>query len=902
MRVSVRLRALVLAAVCAASALGSASALARPLVAPVPLAVGSAGAIEQLGACFAARKAGDLLLLMDQSGSLQKTDPTATRVTAAKYLLSQLTRYSEKSGVAVDVAVSGFDAAYVPTVPWQRLTSAALPSLQEGVQAFAQRDDGLDTDYVAALSGVRDDLRSRQRASAAPRCQAVVWLSDGQFDIDPRRGTNGSTKPYAPGVTIKDVASAAAAVQAGKRALCRSGGVTDQLRSGGTLTFAVGLGSDPSTFQLMSAAATGRGTPACGKATSDVVGDFRLASDVEGMIFALDKLSQPGISSLDLTTGVCPTTACATERHDFVLDASVRSVHILAGADQPGIDVVLSPPGGGPATRFHHSDGQPAIDLALAGQRVTGSWISGQTLQLDLARSSAAGWVGQWSVVFIDPTGTAAGARARTQIGITGDLLPALLGSAPVLRSGDPVTLRLGLLSEATGRPVPAASVLGKALLSAVLVNSDGSTRTLIDKAAPATLAAGTVLDLKGVAPGPTTLRLILSVQTAGLPAAGGRPALSGTQLADRQVDVALTVLSPFDFPSVVSSTVDFGQHEGTGPFPATVVVRGPGCVWLGPATVDASPDGVRAATITSSAAAAGSCLTVAKDATATLPLLLRLDGTGNGTVAGQLVIELAPAGAPDRALPGTLPFAADLQRPVNTAVALGVFVLALLLGIGLPLAFLYLAKRFAAKMPGEGLLAGALPVQVVGSSVLRNGQPFTFTTADLNFVPVPESGTRRLRAAGLDLRSRTGWSPTSAGYTQVQAGAAAVITSAGSDRLPLAVHNTWVAFVALTDPGEVHVVPLLSATGTNADSIARLAAQVRDQIPGLIARLRSEAGLVEPPPVPTSGWGAPSPTDGPAAQGGPPTVTSWGASSPTPTWGTDRPSAPPTWGAPPST
>lgn len=861
MRLPLQVRTLVLAAACASGALGLTPASARPVVTPLPLTATTAGAIEQLGACLAARRAGDLLLLIDQSGSLRQTDPQGLRVTATTYLLTQLTSYSQQAGVALDVAVSGFDATYLPAVPWQRLTPASLPAVRHGVQAFAQRNNGLDTDYVEALSGVRDDLRSRQRGAAAPRCQALVWLSDGQFDIDPHRGSDGATKPYAPGVTITDAASAAAAVQAGAQALCRAGGVVDQLRSGGTLTFAVGLGADPSTFALMSAAATGRGAPACGRPTTDVVGDFRLASDVEGLIFALDKLGQPGSSSIDRTSGVCPLTACTTDQHDFVLDSSVRSVHLLAGADRPGIDVVLSPPGGGPGARFHRAAGQPPIDLALAGQQVTGSWISGQTLQLDLSHQADTGWAGQWSVVFIDPTGSAPGARARTQIELTGDLLPALLGGPPVLRSGDPVTLRLGLRSAASGQPVAASSVLGRALLSAALVSGDGSTRVLVDQAAPATLTAGTPVDLTGIAPGPTVLRLALSVQTQGLPAAAGRPAVPGTQLADRQVDLPLTVLPPVDFPTVVSTTVDFGRHDGAGPFGATVLVRGPGCVWLGPTTLAASPDGVRSVTLTSSAAAAGSCLHVAAGATATLPLLLHLDGAGNGTVVGRLAVELAPAGAPGRALSSTLSFAADLQKPVNTAVALGVFVLALLLGIGLPLAFLYLAKRYVAKLPGEGLLAGSLPVQVVGGSVLRDGQPFTFSTADLDFVPVPESGTRSLQVAGLDLRSRTGWSPTSAGHTLVRAGGAAVLTSEGTDRLPTAVHHSWVAVVARPGLDDVRIVPLLSATGTTAQETARLAGQVRDQLPGLLARLRSDAGLVAPPSAPPPRWGVPHAT-----------------------------------------
>src|SRR4029453_17298585 len=48
-----------------------------------------AGGAKRFGACLASQKAGDLLLLFDESSSLQSTDPQAARVQAARYLLQR---------------------------------------------------------------------------------------------------------------------------------------------------------------------------------------------------------------------------------------------------------------------------------------------------------------------------------------------------------------------------------------------------------------------------------------------------------------------------------------------------------------------------------------------------------------------------------------------------------------------------------------------------------------------------------------------------------------------------------------------------------------------------------------------------------------------------------------------
>ena len=892
-------------------------AAAQPAAAQAEAAA-AGDAILKLGACLAAQGEGDLLLLIDRSGSLDETDPGAVRVQAANYLLSGLATYADDVEVELDVAVSGFDAEYERTVDWQRLTTSSLPVFTRGVDAYADRDTGFDTDYANALSGVRDDLRSRQRGTDERRCQAQVWFSDGRFDIDTRRGADaverhGDSKPYAPGIRLTDEAGTAAAEAAGQQSLCRSGGLVDQLRATGALTFGVGLGTRADDFALMSSIASGSGGPQCGKSTTEVVGDFRLAQDVDALIFALDAFSEPGTKTLDRTTGVCPMTACATEAHSFVLDRSIRAVHVLAGADAPGIDVLLRDPSGGPDTRFRYVEGEPVLPQRIAGQDVTASWVSDKTLQIDLGRRSDDGWFGQWSVIFVDPTGTADDAVARTQLRITGDLLPALAGEAPVLRSGEQPRIQLGVASEETSQPVPATALLGTARLSASLVSSDGQQRSVLPPTAPADLGAGTTLDLADVPPGQATLTLVLSIQTRGIPATGGRAAIPGTQLADRQVDLPLTVLPPLGFPTV-AGRVDFGRVEGAGPFDSSVTVNGPGCVWVMASTLDASPDGVPGAAVTSSASSADTCLNVVEGQTAELPVSLSVDGQGNGTASGRVEVSLAPQDATERALTATVAFVADLQRPVDAGKKLAIFFVALVLGIGLPIAFLYLAKRWTSKIAGRALAVGQVDVQLEGDQVLRDGRAFTFSSKDLAFLSLPNGGARRLHAAGLDLRSRTGWSPTSPGYTEAYSAGDVVVGPQGRARLPLTVHGSWVGLLRQTDLDDVRVALLLPATGISADVCARIARDVRDRLPDLARRIRSEAGSLEPPAGQAPGWGgggAPAAEAVPSTWGAAPasaSVTTWGsAPAPPPPrrpssdgeWGSSGSSTP--WGGSPS-
>jgi hypothetical protein len=807
-------------------------------------------AVQAFGACLSARLSGDLLLVIDQSGSLRDTDPTGVRVTAAQHLLTQLIRTTAATGATLDVAIAGFDMGFTPVAGWTRLTDGSLADLNGRVDGFRGRNTGVDTDYVAAIEGIQQQFRGRHDND--PRsCRAAVWFTDGKFDIEQRRTDAqrkryGITKPYAPGVRITDPAGVQQALDAGRTTLCRAGGVADQLRATGVLLLAAGLGPPGSSdFRFLQSVATGTDGAggSCGRPPTEVVGDFRHASDLDDVLFAFDAISDPSRPPTLTEAGVCPHEPCTTETRSFVLDTAVRSVHILAAANVPGVQFVIQAPTGASAT---FGNGSAAVTPnTLGGGRLTARWLSERTLDLTLDRSTNEGWTGQWSVVFVDPTGTRAGTRGRTQIRITGDLRPALEDTVE-LRTGAVTSVRFGLVSEVTGDRVRVADLPGTAALTAQVIASDGVTRNVA-----AALDAPVPIDLTGMATGAATIRLTLAVRTADIPATQTAPPVAGTQLADRVVDLPVDILPPLNFPHV-TGRLQF-RGEGAGPFDGHLTVHGPGCVWVDGATTTAAPDGVGTVEVAGTGARnAGSCLAVTAGGSTVLPIRLRLQNAGNGTVAGTVTVHLAPDGDTGRAVTTTVPYLADVVKPAEAAVRLGVLIAALLLGLGGPTAFLYLAKWWTARIPGRPLLTGTVAATVSGGVVARGGQPFIVTHDDVDFAAgLPSGGTRRLDLASgrLTLRTRAGLGPGAAGYTMATANRGWVMTggpqtSAGgkrSARLPLAVHNNWVAVSAnpARDDVEIH---LMVPSGATPETFRAMSERIRTHLPAVLDRLRQRS------------------------------------------------------------
>lgn len=254
-------RAVRAAAVGATVALVGGLALAGPAAA----AESDGAGIDRFGACVAAEGSGRVLLLVDQSRSLQSSDPSNSRSTAATMLTRQLADYASGTGAELEIAVAGFSEDYTESLGWTALDQGSLSGIDDAVKRTAEQQDGQDTDYWQALEGARSTFGQGRDAGSSDSCQMLAWFTDGAIDFTPRPGVE---KPYAPGKPLDNAADVTAMTAAAQEGICRDGGLADQLRTSGIVTVAIGLsgGGTQSDFGPLRAIATGtNGGDACGE-------------------------------------------------------------------------------------------------------------------------------------------------------------------------------------------------------------------------------------------------------------------------------------------------------------------------------------------------------------------------------------------------------------------------------------------------------------------------------------------------------------------------------------------------------------------------------------------------------------------------------------------------------------
>ena len=868
------------------------------LITPTASAQPRETAVADFGGCLASQREGDLLLMIDESGSLQQSDPDAARVEAANYLLGQLASFGTSAGVALDVAVAGFSSEFTMHAPWTRLEAGTLGGLQSEVDAFRSRTSGLDTDYRLALDGARGAL-AEHSAGGTTSCQAIAWFSDGKLDFTARDGE----KPYAPGLSLATDEGVAQVVDAARESICRPAGVADQLRSSGIAMFAVGLANgtaQAADFDLMRSIATGEPAAgrACGARTEPTPGDFYLAQNIDDLLFAFDAFSSPGQAPLENETGVCAYEVCEGAQHRFVLDDSIGSVTVLGFADAEGlVPTLVTPSGDELPMAYTSTESRSSVD----GVAVDYRWLSDRSVSFTMEQpeSGVGEWQGMWALVFVDPDGSEPGARSKSNIHISGNLFPALLGQdVSAIHAGEVTSaVRLGIV-DSDREEIDPSELLGSAYLAVSLTDAAQVDHTLASGVSKDAIGEPIELDLRNVAPGEATLRLVLEVTTADATDESGSVIAPGTDLTPQYVDVPMTLAPPVGYPTV-PGRIDFGQVEGSGTFPGELVVQGPGCVWVdsaSPVRVDAIPDGVGDAALTvGGATSPENCLTVEEGTSGTLPLELAVPEAGNGAFNGAVRLMIAPEGEPDRAMPVDVPFTADLLKPLDSTRFLLSFLVVFLLGVGIPFAILYALKWWASRIPAETLKSQSFLVRVSDGGLLRDGRPFTLNDNDLReIVRNLDKPARNLDVDGARLEAEMGMSPVGAGYVIVRAdgmlGASgatpATDRSTGQARLPLAVHNNWVLLHDPQGPADEAVLLLLVGADASNERVRGLVDEAGRRAPRIIDDLRARAqrpngNTPQNPTAPQPATiGAPSSFD-PFAAPGTPSAPTFGAPPP---------------------
>jgi hypothetical protein len=226
------------------------------LVIPFVLATASAAeaapapsnvsAFESIGGCFAAQKHVLLAFVIDELASLgdatqQKpgTDPSARRVTAAQVAVDGIANVASQ-GTKVDVLLTGFSDDLHVYGGWQPLDGRSRTGIEQQLDGFRARAQGLDTDFYNAMAGVQRELARRAAAlrDRSQPCELVLLFTDGRFDIDTH-----VAKPYEANANATKEAKAAAGIAA----LCAGDGPMQRLRNDGARTITLALADPLST-------------------------------------------------------------------------------------------------------------------------------------------------------------------------------------------------------------------------------------------------------------------------------------------------------------------------------------------------------------------------------------------------------------------------------------------------------------------------------------------------------------------------------------------------------------------------------------------------------------------------------------------------------------------------------
>lgn len=132
-----------------------------------------------------------VLLLLDESGSLRRTDPEGKRVEAATVLVEALSP-QEADRPSVSLGIAGFGTSY------HEYGKFVLPTDRDRaiaeVARFRERHDHVNTDYVTALRAASAHFAPIE---APLECKTLLWFTDGSHDLerpdDPASQASGYT-------------------------------------------------------------------------------------------------------------------------------------------------------------------------------------------------------------------------------------------------------------------------------------------------------------------------------------------------------------------------------------------------------------------------------------------------------------------------------------------------------------------------------------------------------------------------------------------------------------------------------------------------------------------------------------------------------------------------------------
>ena len=705
----------------------SSGPLAGGQTAPQSSAVTTQAAVKdplaELSSCVQAGAPLQVLFLVDTSASLPKTDPKDQRVTAAKAAMASLAAFgstNESLPDSVEVQIAAFSDVYAVVTPWVSLNQGSVAGVQGSLETFADKDDGIDTDFATALVAARADLVQQAKAKPGPDgvapCQLLLLFTDGKFDIEPRTGRyssrSGDRKEWAPDVDLSSPDNKATIEKIGRDVLCAKNGEADVLRVDGVTTVVIALSPDikPEDQDFISSIAVGSaGAVSCGDVAAR--GSYLAASDIGSLIGIFNSSANRVAGGTQLPgnelVSVCAGVPCPQGTRTFTSSVAMSRVSVLADFGSTSGKLVLQGPGGNPVEISPTS-----ISTTASGAKVVPSWIAPAVLSLDIQfPNSSTEWVGQWSLSLVADSAAQGG---HLQMFAYTDLRSEFVGEARFdLGETSPVKFKVVSTS---GRDVTKATAGSDVSLKATVIGSPGAVPTEI----PLTQGAdGTwsgsyfVLDTTRVSE--VVLKSDLRLTTS-----------TGLSMVPVETRTQVKVKKPASYPQITSELLDMGSVEGKGTAKGYIEITGgdvDGSVFLDDPTFALVPREFE--DLNPVWEGSNDPIDVPAGSRTRVEVRFKLPKSADGIVRGNIPVTLSSSDRLDKPLFTDLPLQFDTVYSVDGLKQVFYFFLLLLAGLLIPLTLMWIGNWKQARFQDRDRLRGTrIPVVIhPDGSISRRGE-----------------------------------------------------------------------------------------------------------------------------------------------------------------------------------
>ncbi len=727
--------------------------------------------LSELAKCMASTGRLQVQFLVDESGSLQDTDPANKRVDAVKAALAGLGLLQSGRGkdttnpVQIDVSMAGFSVVFDEVVPWQSVKNGDVTDLQRQADTFARRNTGIDTDYVVALQGAQRSMTQRSKEVATGTttkpCQAVFWFTDGAYDIEDRNSATldqfGRFKDYAPEIALDEPDGANRLEDRGRQMLCEPRGIVDQLRSSGSHLIAHALSAQitPEDRRFLQAIAEGRGDETtCGTVPlppGSAPGSYLPAGSLGELTVGLfDSVNQiaNGTAAGGGDIAVCQRSACPQGTITFAVDPGLRSFNLLALTGAEGIDIELRSPEQSAALTI--AAGRPG-DGRIGAADARWSWLAPDAAVVDVTLPDTDGpWIGQWSITFIDPTGTRPDAIAKTKVYVFGDLVPVLKGN-PLFRRGETAQFDAAVETQ-SGTPSQRSTFKNLRVTATATDPTSGSVDT-VEVSDP---------DRDGIVRGTWPVPTDLKSSVVYLSLTVEPETLSGLVLAPASRTYPIEVRPPASYPRSGTPNLQLAAAIGPSAARGRITILGPengrGCAWIEGGRFDVHPKDISSVDLSapSTGSSEATCVQVASGESREIDVEATANGKADGIVRGVTVVKLRSE-ENQQALTVEIPTDFEVVRPIDEGRRLVVFAALLGVGLAFPLLLLLGLNIAVGRFGPPGTLWRAwLPVEIGEDGVRRpDGTQVVIQPDEFKRFPSDDRTVRRFNVEGLLFQSR---------------------------------------------------------------------------------------------------------------------------------------------------